>query len=139
MKHRNLFTLIELVSVIVITSILASGMTFMVVDLSKSYLLFQQAVEISLDKNYGLMRLSKELNLNNPAVTLTATGFTFGNNAANISEVSWDSANEQLLIDGAVMLDNVTDFQVSQTGKLLTIGLDIRGSGLISTTVRVRN
>ncbi len=135
---RKQFTFVELTCVIVLLSIIGSGAAFLVAELSSSALLFRQVVEDTQDQNYGLMRLTKELNIHSPNITITSSGFTLGNPSANIASASWDSGAGQLFVDGKVMLDKVSHFHVGQDGKMVTIELGINDKTPVSTTVMIR-
>lgn len=133
------FTLIELICVMTILSILVGGGGFLITDLVKSANVFSQVVEDSMDTNFGLMRLSKELNLYSPGLTIDATGFTLSNTNANVNVVYWDSTTKKLLTDGNVLLDNVTNFKVTKDADLVTLLLEVNSYNPVTTIVMIRD
>ncbi len=139
MKHK--FTLIELITVILLLSIMVTGSVAIVADLIRGAVSIETMAQNDLDQNYTLLRLRKELTIFNPNVTIPSgseTSFTINNDSSNISNVLWDETNEELLYDGNLAIDDVTHFKVTKSDSILTVELGMSGSEIVSTTIFLR-
>lgn len=133
------FTLIELIVVIVILGIMATGAVAIVGNLINGAISIEQVSQYDLDQNYTLLRLRKELSVHRPSVTVNSTAsFTIGDSASGISNIIWDQANEQLLYDGNLAIDNVTHFQVTENNGILNLQLGMTGSEMVTTSILLR-
>lgn len=139
MKRK--FTLIELLTVMILLSIMVTGSVYIVADLINGAIAVETIAQDDLDQNYTLLRLQKELSIYNPNVSIPAgsdNSFTINNAFSNISTVTWDQQNQQLLYDGNVAIDHVNYFKVSKNGSILTVELGMNGSEIASTRILLR-
>lgn len=137
-QDRAGFTLIEVVAVLILTSLAFVFASMLLVTFTGVFISNKEAVEDSQKIQVAMNRLVKEL--------------TYASNpSSSVGTVSWTSSHPErsgepqqtatltgsnLTLQGAVLLDNVSAFTVTSTAGKITISLtSARSSGVTHTTI----
>ena len=112
------FTLIELVTVIIIAAILSAIAGMSLVQIANGYIFARKNAAVSQQAQVGLARLVKELSEIRSVPSATATGLTYQrmNAATGLPEthvLSWAGADQPILLDGDALIGKVRSFSLT--------------------------
>ncbi|MGL4854206.1 MAG: prepilin-type N-terminal cleavage/methylation domain-containing protein [Lentisphaeria bacterium] len=123
MKKLKLFTIIELIVVIVIISIVATTTFSFIADMIKSADIVNTQSRYVADLRWLLARTGK---LVDKAKTVSANGNTFTFNLPNETvELRWDAADNKISIDNEFFLADVKDFSLKVEGEIVKISAQV--------------
>ena len=111
------FTLIELVTVIIIAAILSAIAGMGLVQIANGYVFARKNAAVSQQAQVALARLVKELSEMRSVPSATATGLTYQriNAATGLPEthtLSWAGADQPITLDGDALVDKVQSFSL---------------------------
>ncbi len=115
MRADRGFTLIELITAIVIASILAVVAGMGLVQIASGYLFAKKTAVAAEQTQIALTRLSKELNGLAAVSSATATSITYRRTGAaeQPHTLAWTSAGGPLTLDGRPLIDRVQSFSLT--------------------------
>jgi len=112
--NKNGFTMIELITAMVIISIVSVMAGMGLVQIANAYLLAKKSTVSAQQAQIVLTRLSKELAAIEtiPLATATATSLTYSR--AGISHtLAWTGVDQPLTLDGDTLIDKVQAFSLT--------------------------
>ena len=112
------FTLIELVTVIIIAAILSAIAGMGLVQIANGYVFARKNAAVSQHAQVGLARLVKELTEIRSVPSATATGLTYQRISAatglpETHTISWAGADQPILLDGDALIGKVRSFSLT--------------------------
>jgi prepilin-type N-terminal cleavage/methylation domain-containing protein len=149
MKRKGLnkkgFTMIELVTAIVIISIVGALAGTGLVQIANAYLLAKKSTVAAQQAQIALTRLGKELSGLETISSATLTSITY--KRVGLSEQShtltWTAADQPLTLDGDVLIDKVQNFSLiyytyNYTNRTFTAGSYSSGTAMIELTFQLK-
>lgn len=105
-SHNSGFTMIELVSAIVIVSIVSIMAGMGLVQLAKGYYLAKTSTVSSVKVHIALTRLSKELSALQGISEASPSSITY-TRAGAPHTITWSGTDQTLTLDGDILIDGV--------------------------------
>jgi len=110
--NKKGFTMIELITSLVIISIIGVMAGMGLVQIANAYLLAKKSTVAAQQAQITLTRLSKELAAIETISSATATSITYSR--AGLSHaLAWTSADQPLTLDGDILIDKVQAFSLT--------------------------
>lgn len=142
-RNRPGFSLIELVAVLILTSVVLVFVAMLLVTSTGVFISNKVAAEDSQKIQVAMNRMVKELTYAGVGTVVVSNGRTIqwtSNHPERFGEVeiaSWNgTTGSNLTLQGAVLLDNVDAFGVSATADTITITMrSTQSNGVTHTTV----
>jgi len=141
------FTLIELITAIVIVAILSVIAGMGLVQIANGFVFAKKNAIASQQGQIALTRLAKEFSAIQSISSATATSITYTRTPGETHTVSWTTENQPVTIDGDTLIGNVKSFSLtyystynasgspySATTPVIEIALEIKG--YMDTTLR---
>lgn len=116
--HNRGFTLIELVTVIMIAAIVSAIAGMGLVQIANGYVFARKNAAVSQQAQIALARLVKELSETRSVPSAKATGLAYQriNAATGLPEthtLSWAGADQPILLDGDALIGKVRSFSLT--------------------------
>jgi prepilin-type N-terminal cleavage/methylation domain-containing protein len=115
--HNSGFTLIELISVIMIVAILSVIAGMGLVQISNGYVFAKKNAVASQQAQVAMTRLIKELSSIQAISAATATSITYTRedtpHTFTSHTLSWTAANQPVTLDGDALMDKVQSFSLT--------------------------
>ena len=142
-QNRPGFSLIEVVAVLVLTSLIVVFVAMLLVTSTGVFLSDKMAAEDSQKIQVAMNRLVKELTYAGTGTVLVSNGRTVQwvsrhpDRSGEVEIATWNGlSGSSLTLQGVVLLDNVDVFAVSSTADTITISMrSTRSDGVTHTTI----
>jgi len=149
LKNKSGLTLIELVAAIAIFAIIIVPLTMISIRGINTYYQEQEKIELMESGQFALFKISKQIRLSDEAAT-SETDFVSANINGTEYKYKYDNTTNELVeyiggsSTGNSIAENITDFNPSISGDLLSIDLELTGPKYgktvnLKTSINLRN
>jgi len=111
--NKKGFTMIELITAIVIVAIISVIAGMGLVQIANAYLLAKKSTVAAQQAQIALARLSKEFSALKSISVASATSMTYVRSDGSSHTLAWTAADQPLTVDGDTLIDKVQDFSLT--------------------------